>query len=377
MILGQDAGVRGDPAAQQELYAKLVAAYPDDERAHMVLGGFHFGRQEYPQAIAEYEKTIAINPAFSQAYNQLGYAHRFGGDYAAAERAFKRYIELIPDDPNPYDSYAELLMKAGRYQESIDNYKKALALDRYFIASYVGIAHDQIFMGRGDDARATLATLTEVARNNGERRQALLWTAASYVHEGDAEKALAAVRAMAALADQDRDPASRSGDLTLIGQIQLDAGRAGEAQASFAAALAAIEGAQVPAEVKENVRRNGRYFDALVALHQGDVAGARSHADAYRTAVEVARIPFEVWRVHELAGRIALAEKKFDAAATELGKANRQNPRVLFLQAKALEKAGKTKQASDVLRQVADFNQLGFDYAFVRDEAREKLENKS
>ena len=28
-----------------------------------------------------------------------------------SEKAFEKYIELIPDDPNPYDSYAELLMQ--------------------------------------------------------------------------------------------------------------------------------------------------------------------------------------------------------------------------------------------------------------------------
>ena len=50
----------------------------------------------------------------------LGYAYRQEGDYANAEQAFKKYIELIPNDPNPYDSYAELLLKMGKFDESID-----------------------------------------------------------------------------------------------------------------------------------------------------------------------------------------------------------------------------------------------------------------
>ena len=115
----------------------------------------------------------------------MGYAHRFLGDFDAAEAAFRRYIELIPDDPNPYDSYAELLMKTGRFEESIDNYRRALEADEHFIASYSGIAHDQAFLGDGEAARATLETLRGKARNVGEQRAALFWTVVTYVHEGD------------------------------------------------------------------------------------------------------------------------------------------------------------------------------------------------
>ena len=39
-------------------------------------------------------------------------------NYADAEKAFQKYIELIPKDPNPYDSYAELLLKMGRFDDS-------------------------------------------------------------------------------------------------------------------------------------------------------------------------------------------------------------------------------------------------------------------
>ena len=48
--------------------------------------------------------------------------------YANAEKAFQKYIELIPKDPNPYDSYAELLLKMGRFEDSIAQYRKALEI---------------------------------------------------------------------------------------------------------------------------------------------------------------------------------------------------------------------------------------------------------
>jgi tetratricopeptide (TPR) repeat protein len=93
-------------------------------------------------AIKAYEPALKIAPSYSQPYNQLGYAYRFLGEMDKAEATFKKYVELIPDDPNPYDSYAELLLKRGRYDESIANYRKALAVDPHFVASHVGIATD-------------------------------------------------------------------------------------------------------------------------------------------------------------------------------------------------------------------------------------------
>src|SRR5882672_5838890 len=148
IIGGLEAGTKGDVARQRESYTKLTQAYPKDERGFNLLGNFYFGQQDYPAAVDAFKKATAINPTFSQPYNQLGYAYRFMEKYPEAEEAFRRYIQLIPNDPNPYDSYAELLMKTGRFEESIKNYEKALSVDPNFIASYIGIGNDYVFMGK-------------------------------------------------------------------------------------------------------------------------------------------------------------------------------------------------------------------------------------
>src|SRR5262249_6730743 len=158
--------------------------------------------QDFAKAIEEFKKASSINTKFAQPLNQLGYAYRAVDDNANAEVTFKRQIELIPNDPNPYDSYAELLMKMGRFEESIKSYEKALGVDKNFVASYVGIGNDYMFMGKGADARASFGRLTAAARNDGERRQALFWTSVSYLHEGAFDKALAEVRKEAAIAEK-------------------------------------------------------------------------------------------------------------------------------------------------------------------------------
>ncbi|MFQ5351310.1 MAG: tetratricopeptide repeat protein, partial [Thermoanaerobaculia bacterium] len=335
LILATQAGVDGEPEEQRAHLTRLVERYPADKRTHNALGGFHFGRQEYQEAIGHYQHAIELDPTYSAPYNQMGYAHRFLGDFEAAEAAFQRYIQLIPDDPNPYDSYAELLMKTGRFEESIDNYRRALEADENFIASYSGIAHNQAFLGRGEAARETLATLRGKARNVGEERASLFWTVLTYVHEADYEAALASCGELRSLAEGGEDWAAVSGDLNLAGDLLLAAGRLDEASASYDESIAAIERANVRDEVKQNVRRNIQYDRARVLLARGALDAAREIATAYGEAVSTRGIPFEVRQHRELEGRLALAMGDAAGAVTHLEQANQQNPRVLLLLAEA------------------------------------------
>ena len=182
LICALDAGAKGEPARQKDCLTKLVSACPDDERAHNQMGAYHFGRQDYAAAVAAYRKATEINPAFSQPYNQMGYAYRFQGQYQEAERAFQKYIELIPNDPNPYDSYAELLMKMGRFEESIKSYEKALAVDANFVASYVGIGNDRVFLGQPAESAKDLR---EAPGDRAQRRR----EAAGALLDGDVLRA--------------------------------------------------------------------------------------------------------------------------------------------------------------------------------------------
>jgi tetratricopeptide (TPR) repeat protein len=373
IIKSFDAGVRSDPAGQKAQLEALVGAYPRDERAQNFLGGYYFGRQDYEAAIRAYQKAVAINPGFSQPYNQLGYAYRFLGHYAEAERAFKKYIELIPGDPNPYDSYAELLMKMGRFDESIKNYEKALGIDPHFVASYIGIGLDQIYLGQPEKARATFAKLEQSARNDGEKRQALARIAQSYVYEGATDKAIETIGHMTAVAEKTVDKGAIANDMNFIGNILLEAGRPDEARAKFQEGVELSDQADTPPEVKAQVRRNFLFDEARIALNKGDLAAAKAKSKQLADAVGVAKVPFEVWQTHEVAGLVALAEKDSNTAVAELKQANQPDPRVLFHLARAYKAQGALKAAHETCKQAAEHNGLNFNYAYVREKARKML----
>jgi tetratricopeptide (TPR) repeat protein len=316
-----------------------------------------------------YRKATEINPEFSLAYNLLGYAYRSAGLFDQAEAAFKRYIELIPDEPNPYDSYAEFLMKTGRFEESIVNYEKALTLDEQFVPSYVGIANNLMFLGRTDEAREILDRLLEVGRNDGERRQALFWTAASHLHDGDHEAANETVRRMLTIAEAAGDWAQVAGDHAMMGTILLERGEPGEALGELDESLAALERAEVNDDIKEGFRRNHLYRKARAALEQDDLEGARQLTEAFAEAVASRNIPAEVRRVHELQGRIAFRQSDFAEAVSHFEQANQQDPQILYRLSLASRGAGEIGKARDYADKAANWNQLGINYGLVRTDA--------
>ncbi|MGB3092269.1 MAG: tetratricopeptide repeat protein [Candidatus Zixiibacteriota bacterium] len=375
-ILGVEAGAHAYAMKQRELYKELVAAFPEDERAHNLLGNHYFGQEDYELAIREYQEATGINPDFSQPYNQLGYAHRFMENFEEAEEAFKKYIELIPDDPNPYDSYAELLMKTGRYDESIEQYKKALTADPNFVASHIGIATNSNFKGNYEEAREQLGVLYDMARNDGERRAAHFAISVSYVDEENWDAALEERDKAYALAEKINDASAMGGDLIVMGNILLEAGRIDEAAARYDKAVEVAEAGELSEEVKDNFRRGYFFNAARAALKKGDLDTAKAKADEYHRQVEAVRNPFQIKLYHQVAGMIALEKKEYDRALEELQKSSLQNPYNWFRMALAFQGKGDKEKARELCEKAARWNALNsLNYAFMRHKAAQMLES--
>jgi tetratricopeptide (TPR) repeat protein len=375
-ILGVEAGTNAFPMKQRELYQKLVELYPSDERAHNLLGTNYFGQQEYEMAIDPYQRATEIAPDFSPPYNQLGYAHRFLVHYAEAEKAFQKYIELIPDDPNPYDSYAELLMKMGRYDESIENYKKALEFNPNFVASHIGIATNLNFKGEHGEARKQLQKLYDIARNDGERRAAHFAMTVSYVDQGDMDKALKEQDKQYALAEKINDASAMAGDLVVMGDILRESGKYDQALAKYQKAVEVMEASNLSEEVKDQTRRGFLFNASRVALKNKDFAAAKAKAEEYRQQVEAIDNPFQIRLAHQLLGMIALEEKDYDMALTELGKANQQNPYNFYRMALAYRGKGDQEKAKEFFLKAANFNALNsLAQAYIRSKAQQMAES--
>ena len=370
-ILALDAGAKADPAKALQYAEELVAKYPQDERAHQNLGNAYAARQQNEKAIAQFEKAIEINAQYSPAYNSIGYAYRAVGNNAEAEKAFKKYIDLVPNDPNPYDSYAELLMKTGRFDESIEQYRKALSIDPNFGSSHIGIAADLMFQGKHDAAIAEAQKLYDAARDDGDRRTAMFAQVVTSVDAGKTAQALSKMEQLYAVASKNADTATMAGDAVSTGDILLNAGRTDEARKRYDQSLALVTKSGFPAEVKQDATLADHYNKARVALAKNDLATAKSEAAEYMKGAEAQQNDFRVRQAHELAGIIAAQEKGFDDAIAELGKANQQDPYVIYMTALAYRGKGDAAKAKELSQQAANSYTLPtLNYAFVRTKAK-------
>ncbi|TBW28405.1 M48 family metallopeptidase [Gramella sp. KN1008] len=64
----------------------------------------------------------------SEPLNVLGYRLMSEGDLEAAEKVFLAQIDEYPNEANPYDSYADLLMEKGDEEKAKKHYQKAIEL---------------------------------------------------------------------------------------------------------------------------------------------------------------------------------------------------------------------------------------------------------
>jgi tetratricopeptide (TPR) repeat protein len=110
-----------------ELLRTLVAKYPSEKEFHFELAGRLYADPD--AAIAEYQAALALDPEYGNALNSMAFALLRKSDFAGAQTALERYVAVAPNEFNPLDSLGLLLFLRGRYDEAIDKYKKAMALN--------------------------------------------------------------------------------------------------------------------------------------------------------------------------------------------------------------------------------------------------------
>ena len=142
-------------------------------------------------------------------------------------------------------------------------------------------------------------------------------------------------------------------DLQAKGNILLEMQKYDVAKQTFDRSLQIMEGSNLSPEVKANAQRNHHFQLAEVALAKKDLRSAKAEAAEFQKAAEANNNPGPTRQTHELAGRIALAERHFDDAISELQQANQQDPQNLFRLAQAYRAKGDTAKAQEYCTKAA------------------------
>ena len=91
-----------------------------------------------------------------------------------------------------------------------------------------------------------------------------------------------------------------------------------------------------------------------MAIGKKDYAGAKTHADEYRQGAEASKNPAQVKLAHELAGRIALAQKDYDAASRNWSRPTSRIPATFIAWARPIKAKVIRRSAQKFSRRLPD-----------------------
>ncbi|HXB19781.1 MAG TPA: hypothetical protein VNV88_00295 [Candidatus Solibacter sp.] len=170
----------------------MLALYPHDKRLNFLVAYWLYKQDQYDPAKKLTLRALAEDPRYATAYNQLAYLYSRIPDHPKSLEAAAKYVELLPNEPNPHDSYGEMLRLAGHFQEALAQYRLALKMDPTFYISQKELGETYSLMGEEEQARTEYTKAIHDAPSDGLRAEYLQKLALTYIREKkyeDADKA--------------------------------------------------------------------------------------------------------------------------------------------------------------------------------------------
>jgi tetratricopeptide (TPR) repeat protein len=101
-------------------------------------------------------------------YDLLGDAYTQSKDYAKAETAYQKAVDLDPEDPGHRHGLADTLMTENKYAPALEQYKKLTQLEPATSDNYLRMSQMYRQLGQFSDAEASLMRAKQLAPGNLE-----------------------------------------------------------------------------------------------------------------------------------------------------------------------------------------------------------------
>jgi serine/threonine-protein kinase len=180
-----------------EYFNQAIALDPTFALAYAGLGdvygasatnGWISPREGYPKGKVAAKRALELDDTLAEAHTTLGALLMFYDfDWAAAEREYKRAIELNPNYPITYEVYSYLLSSTGRFDEAIKTAQRAVEKDPLSPPLLGDVAGAYYMARRYDEAITQLRKSLEMDPNHLGAHMAL---GATYGAKGAHEEAI-------------------------------------------------------------------------------------------------------------------------------------------------------------------------------------------
>lgn len=282
-----------------------------------------------------------------------------------------------PDNAAELVKQGQALNNAGKQDEALALYERAMALDPKSPDPHLAAGMALDLKGRYGEARQHIAKAVELSSADA-RDRALRTMAISYAFEGKAGQAEEYEKPLfdARVARQDFVAAAETANE--LARIYLESGDLEHALQWYKAGYETAMRKTDLSEADKNLWLfRWEHAQARVAARQGQREEAQKHVTAAKAALDKANNPDQARFFPYLTGYVAFYSGDYKTAIADLQKADQRDAFILSLLAQAYEKSGDQAQAVECYRKVLAVNAHSATNAFARPLAQRKLMGKS
>jgi Flp pilus assembly protein TadD len=290
----------------------LLEMYPKDKHLFYLAGNWLMLEDGDEQSLKLMEKALALDKNYAAALNDLAYLYARNRQFAKAFVYMDRYVALLPKEPNPQDSYGELLRMAGNFEGSLQHYRAALKIDPDFITSQVGLGDTYALLGNQEQARVEYDKAVRFAHNEADRLTYSMQHAMTFVRDGnfaEADKRFLEIAQTGHAKDQDLQEAQAYRHLAEYQTNDLDALKYLQDAAEALDHRAGISQSDKADEFSRILRNR-----AVRAAHSGNQELADKSIKQLEAMVAVSRNHVIQSSYNGAAGTLLMDKKKYEEA---------------------------------------------------------------
>ena len=131
--------------------------------AHYLLSALYSMKREYEKAMAEGERGVALAPSGANAHEFYANSLTYAGRVEEAIPLYQKAMRLNPfSDSSTFLHLGHALRITGRFEEAVSEYKKSLQRTQNNIFAHLGLTASYSLMGREKEARAGAAEVLRI-----------------------------------------------------------------------------------------------------------------------------------------------------------------------------------------------------------------------
>lgn len=350
----------------------LLEMYPHDKHVLYMAGNWLMGENGDEQARHIMEKALAIDKNFPAALNDLAYIDARNRQFVKALAAMDRYVILLPKEPNPQDSYGELLRMSGNFEGALTHYRAALKIDPDFVSSQVGLADTYALMGNQEQARVEYDKAIRFAHTEADRLTYAMQKAMTYVRDGNYAQADKDFREIAETAHAKEQDLQEAQALRHMSEYQSDDNAAlkhlklAEESLSHRSTISASDKNEELSRILRNV--------AVRAAHAGNQPLADKSLAQLEALANGSRNRVIQSSLQGATGALLMDQKKYTEAISHLEE-DQENPFTMELLVQAYYQTEQTEKLHEIEAKLRGTNVPTMEQALVVPAIRSKRPN--